>query len=42
MLVLVAAGTIEEAILERAQQKRDIDAKVIQVRMQCSAHACPG
>ena len=39
VLVLVAAGTIEEAILERAQQKRDIDAKVIQVRMQYSAHA---
>ena len=31
VLVLVAAGTIEEAILDRAQQKRDIDAKVIQV-----------
>ncbi|BDA44270.1 probable ATP-dependent DNA helicase CHR12 [Coccomyxa sp. Obi] len=33
VLVLVAAGTIEEAILDRAQQKRDIDAKVIQAGM---------
>lgn len=32
VLVLVAAGTIEEAILDRAQHKRDIDAKVIQVK----------
>lgn len=32
MLVLVAAGTIEQAILEKAKAKRDIDAKVIQVR----------
>ena len=32
VLVLVAAGTIEQAILERAKAKRDIDAKVIQVR----------
>jgi SNF2 family DNA or RNA helicase len=39
VLVLVAAGTIEEAILQRAQQKRDIDAKVIQVCLQYSAHA---
>lgn len=32
VLVLVAAGTIEQAILEKAKAKRDIDAKVIQVR----------
>lgn len=31
VLVLVAAGTIEQAILEKAKAKRDIDAKVIQV-----------
>ena len=31
VLVLVTAGTIEQAILDRAQAKRDIDAKVIQV-----------
>lgn len=46
MLVLVAAGTIEEAILDRAQQKRDIDAKVIQVYLipPCVLHlpACMG
>lgn len=30
MLVLVTAGTIEEAILARASQKRSLDAKVIQ------------
>ena len=39
VLVLVAAGTIEQAILDRAQHKRDIDAKVIQVRTP-AAHAC--
>jgi hypothetical protein len=32
VLVLVSAGSIEEDILGRASQKRDIDAKVIQVR----------
>lgn len=31
MLVLVSAGTIEQVILDRAQQKKEIDAKVIQV-----------
>ena len=31
VLVLVSAGTIEEVILDRAQQKKEIDAKVIQV-----------
>ena len=31
VLVLVSAGTIEQVILDRAQQKREIDAKVIQV-----------
>ena len=31
VMVLVSAGTIEQAILDRAQQKREIDAKVIQV-----------
>ena len=29
---LVSAGTVEELVLDRAAQKRDIDAKVIQVR----------
>ena len=40
VLILVAAGTIEQAILDRAQHKRDIDAKVIQVRKPsgCIAH----
>ena len=33
VLVLVSAGTIEEDILDRARQKRDIDAKVIQAGM---------
>lgn len=31
VLVLVSAGTIEQVILDRAQQKKEIDAKVIQV-----------
>jgi len=31
--VLVSAGTIEEDILDRARQKRDLDAKVIQAGM---------
>ena len=31
VLVLLSAGTIEAAILDRARQKLDIDAKVIQV-----------
>ena len=30
VLVLVSAGTIEQVILDRAQQKKEIDAKVIQ------------
>ena len=29
--MLVSAGTIEQVILDRAQQKKEIDAKVIQV-----------
>lgn len=33
VLVLATAGTIEEAILARASQKRSLDAKVIQVRL---------
>lgn len=33
VLVLVTAGTIEEAILDKAKQKREIDAKVIQAGM---------
>lgn len=33
VLTLVCAGTIEEAIMERANEKRDIDAKVIQAGM---------
>ena len=33
VLVLVSAGTIEERILERAQQKRQIDEQVIQAGM---------
>ncbi len=33
VLVLVSAGTIEEDILDRARQKRDLDAKVIQAGM---------
>ncbi|KAK9834176.1 hypothetical protein WJX81_005712 [Elliptochloris bilobata] len=33
VLVLVSAGTVEEDILDRARQKRDIDAKVIQAGM---------
>ena len=33
MLVLACVGTIEEAILDKARQKRDIDAKVIQAGM---------
>ncbi|KAK9808778.1 hypothetical protein WJX72_003449 [[Myrmecia] bisecta] len=33
VLVLVSAGTVEQVILDRAQQKRDIDAKVIQAGM---------
>lgn len=33
VLTLVCAGTIEEAILERASEKRDLDAKVIQAGM---------
>ena len=42
VLILVAAGTIEQAILDRAQAKRDIDAKVIQVRglLQSSLGRC--
>lgn len=31
VLILVSAGTIEQAILDKAQLKRDLDAKVIQV-----------
>ena len=31
VLVLLSAGTIEAAILDRARRKLDIDAKVIQV-----------
>lgn len=31
VVVLVSAGTIEQVILDRAQQKKEIDAKVIQV-----------
>ena len=31
VLVLVSANTIEQVILDRAQQKKEIDAKVIQV-----------
>jgi SNF2 family DNA or RNA helicase len=38
VLVLATAGTIEEAILARASQKRSLDAKVIQVRV----HSAPG
>ncbi len=33
VLVLVTAGTIEEEILDKAKQKREIDAKVIQAGM---------
>ncbi|DBA90498.1 hypothetical protein WJX77_002407 [Trebouxia sp. C0004] len=33
VLVLVSAGTIEQVILDRAQQKKEIDAKVIQAGM---------
>lgn len=33
VLVMVTAGTIEEAILDKAKQKREIDAKVIQAGM---------
>ncbi len=32
MLVLVTAGTVEEAILARASHKRSLNAKVIQAR----------
>ena len=31
VLVLVCAGTIEQAILDKARAKRQLDAKVIQV-----------
>lgn len=37
VLVLVSSGTIEQVILDRAQQKKEIDAKVIQVG---HAHVC--
>lgn len=40
VLVLVSAGTIEQVILDRAQQKKEIDAKVIQVS--CSSKHCTG
>lgn len=33
VVVLVTAGTIEEAILARASHKRSLDAKVIQVAL---------
>lgn len=33
VLTLACAGTIEEAILERANEKRELDAKVIQAGM---------
>lgn len=39
VLVLVSAGTIEQVILDRAQQKKEIDAKVIQVRCLCGWHS---
>lgn len=50
VLVLVSAGTIEQVILDRAQQKKEIDAKVIQVCycsalacfVKCTSHASPG
>jgi len=40
VLVLVSAGTIEQVILDRAQQKKEIDAKVIQVSYSISLCAC--
>jgi uncharacterized phosphosugar-binding protein len=40
VLVLVSAGTIEQVILDRAQQKKEIDAKVIQVSYSLSLCAC--
>lgn len=42
MLVLVSAGTIEEAIQDRAHKKRDIDAKVIQVSGRGGLHRPAG
>ena len=39
VLVLVSAGTIEQVILDRAQQKKEIDAKVIQVTAHVLLHA---
>ena len=40
VLVLVVAGTVEMVILNRAREKRDIDAKVIQVHTLPQMH-CP-